>query len=267
MKKISLLFLAALLVAAPAFAEKLQSVTGRGRYVSRDVHNLPAFYAVEVRGDIEVDFMQDKNASVTVSGRENLVELSQVQVKDGVLVVAFKRPVRVRGEYELRVAVRAPELTAVTASQSGEFDLRGSLDTPQLELTTDQDSDISMDYVNADTITATAYDRSDIELGRVHAQQIHATAEGRSDVDLSGAAEEAVLVNNGSGEIDADDLRAVTVRATANASGKIKVNASDALYAEANGRGRIEYRGYPSTLRKEGNAKKVVRDRDDDYDD
>ena len=264
MRKISLFLLAALLAAAPVFAE---SVTGRGRYVSRDVNHLPAFHAVEVRGDIEVDFMQDKITSVTVSGRENLVALSDVRVENGVLVVSFTRPVRVRGEYELRVAVRAPELTAVTASQSGEFDLRGSLDANQLTLTTDADSDISMDYVNADTITVAAYDRSDIELGRVHVRQVKATADGRADVDLSGMAEEAVLINNGSGEIDADDLRAVTVRATTNASGKIKVNASEALYAQANGRGRIEYRGYPSTLRKEGNARKVVRDRDDDYDD
>ena len=46
MRKISLFLLAALLAAAPVFAE---SVTGRGRYVSRDVNHLPAFHAVEVK--------------------------------------------------------------------------------------------------------------------------------------------------------------------------------------------------------------------------
>ena len=267
MKKVTLLLLAVLLMAVPSFAEKMQTVVGQGRYVSHTLSKLPAFNAVEVRGDAEVDFMQHANASVTVSGRENLVDLSDVRVENGVLVVGFKRPVHIRGEHHLRVAVSAPELNTVSVSQGGEFDVRGSLKTSSLSLSAVQDSEISMDYVQADAVTLSAAGRSEVELNRVQAGRINASAADRADVDLSGQVEEVTLVNDGSGEIDADDLRAVQAHATTNASGKIKVYATDALYAQANARGKIEYKGYPSTVRREGNAKKIVRDREHDYED
>ena len=256
-----------LLFSLPAWAQKMQTVEGYGRYVSRSLKNLPAFNAVEVRGDAEVDFMQSEEVAVTVSGRENLVSFADVRVEEGVLVVGFTRPIHIRGEHHLRVAVSAPDLTKVSVSQGGEFEVRGSLQTQDLKLSALQDSEISIDYLQAHSVEAVASGRAEVELNRIHTQRLNATVSDRADMDFAGETQDAVLVNNGSGEIDADDLRATFAYVTNNASGKIKVNTSEALYAQANGRGRIEYRGYPSTLRKEGNARKVVRDRDEDYDD
>lgn len=266
-KKAILTGVLALLLALPAAAQKMKTVSGQGRYMSRAVQELGAFNAVEVRGDIEVDFMQRPNAAVTVSGLENLVRLSNVYVENGVLVVEYTQPIRVRGERNLRVAVSAPELAAVTVDQNGEFEVRGSLDTQTLSLKAYLDSEISADHIQATSVTIEASDRSDVDLGRVSADRVEAVAHNRAEVDLSGDVEEAVLTNNGSGDVDAEDLRAVTVTATGNASGAIKVFPTEALYATANGRGRIEYKGYPTTLETNGNYKKIRRDRDEDYDD
>ena len=93
---------------------------------------------------------------------------------------------------------------------------------------------------------------------------MRAAASDRADIDLSGKAREAFVENNGSGEIDADDLRADTVHAYVNGSGDVKVYASNLLHAVANGRGKIEYKGNPMTLNREGSAKKIIRDRDYD---
>ena len=265
-KKAILTGVLALLLALPAAAQKVKTVSGQGRYMSRAVQELGAFKAVEVRGDIEVDFMQRPNVAVTVSGPENLVRLSNVYVENGVLIIGYTQPVRVRGERNLRVAVSAPELAAVTVDQNGEFEVRGSLDTQTLALKTYLDSEFSADHIQATSVTIEASDRSDVDLGRVSADRVEAVAHNRAEVDLSGDVEEAVLTNNGSGDVDAEDLRAVTVTATGNASGAIKVFPTEALYATANGRGRIEYKGYPTTLETNGNYKKIRRDRDDDHD-
>lgn len=267
MKKISFFFMGLLLVAAPAFAERMQTVWGEGRYVSRSIQPLPAFHAVEVRGDAEVDFMQHPNISVTVSGRENLVSFSDVRVENGVLIVGFTRPIHIRGEQHLRVAVSAPDLQAVSVSQGGEFEVRGALQTESLKLVASQDSEISMDFVQAYAVEAAASGRAEIEINRLSAQRVNASISDRADMDLAGSAEEVSLINDGRGEIDADDLRAATAHAVNNDSGSIKVYASDALFAQANGRGRIEYKGYPASVKREGNAKKIVRDRDHDYED
>lgn len=242
----------------------MQTVRGEGRYVSQKLEKLPAFDAVDVRGDADVDFMQQSAVSVTISGRENLVELADVRVEDGVLVVGFTRPVHVRGEHHLRVAVGAPKLRSVSTSQGGDFEVHGMLKTADLTVTATQDSEISADFVQADSVTATASGRAEIDLGRLETARVRATASDRAEIDLSGKTGEAFVENNGSGEIDADDLRADTVHAYVNGSGDVKVYALNVLHAVANGRGKIEYKGNPVTVNREGNFKKIMRDRDYD---
>ena len=263
-RNIALLSVCALLLALPSFGQKMQTVRGEGRYVSQNLEKLPAFNAVDVRGDAEVDFTQQPGSSVTVSGRENLVALADVRVEDGVLVVGFTRPVHIRGEHHLRVAVAAPELRSVTLSQGGDFEVHGMLKTADLTISATQDSEFSADFVQASAVSATASGRAEIDLGRLEADRVRAVASDRADIDLSGKAREAFVENNGSGEIDADDLRADTVHAYVNGSGDVKVYASNLLHAVANGRGKIEYKGNPMTLNREGSAKKIIRDRDYD---
>ena len=265
-KKALLAGFLALALAVPAAAQKMKTISGQGRYTSRTLAEMPAFTKVEVRGDAEVDFMQQPNVAVNVSGPENLVHLADVRVENGVLIIGYTQPVRVRGERNLKVAVSAPELEKVSVQQGGEFEVRGSLHTNKLMLMAEQDSEISADHIQASSVLAQASGRAEIDLNRVQADRVEATAEGRADVDLSGDVQEAVLTNNGAGEVDAEDLRAVTVHATVNASGSVKAFPSEVFYAEANGRGRIEYKGYPSTVKRTGNLKKIRRDRDDDHD-
>lgn len=260
-RNIALLSACALLLALPSFGQKMQTVRGEGRYVSQKIEKLSAFDAVDVRGDADVDFMQQADASVTVSGRENLVELADVRVEDGVLVVGFTRPVHIRGEHHLRVAVSSPKLRSVSVSQGGDFEVHGMLKTADLAVAAAQDSEISADFVRADSITATASGRSEIDLGRLEADRVRATASDRAEIDLSGTAREAFVENNGSGEIDADDLYAETVQAYVNGSGDVKVRAAQSLHAVANGRGKLEYKGNPVTINREGNFKKIIRDK------
>lgn len=265
-KKLFFTGVLALCLAVPASAQKMQTVVGEGRYTSRTLADVPAFTEVEVRGDAEVDFMQQPNTSVSISGAENLVQMSDVRVENGVLVVGFTRPVHIRGERHLKVTVSAPTLEKVSVQQGGEFEVRGSLHTNKLMLMAEQDSEISADHIQASSVLAQASGRAEIDLNRVQADRVEATAEGRADVDLSGDVQEAVLTNNGAGEVDAEDLRAATVTATANASGDIKAFPSETFYANANGRGTIEYKGYPTTVKRTGNTRKIRRDRDDDHD-
>ncbi len=266
MKKRNILLLAvcALLVAAPSFGQKMESISGTGRYMSKNVENLPAFTAVDVRGDAEVDFVQSAAPSVTISGRENLVELLEVRVENDALVVEFSRPVHIRGEHHLRVAVAAPVLRSVAVTHGGEFELRGMLKAEDLVFSAAQDSEISADYVMASVVAVSATGRAEVELERLSADKVYASADDQAEISLSGSARAAFLTNNGAGDIDADDLHAGTAQVTVNASGDIKVYASKTLNATANGRGRIEYKGYPVTLKREGKIKKIRQERDDD---
>ena len=265
-KKALLAGFLALALAVPAAAQKMKTISGQGRYTSRTLAEMPAFTKVEVRGDVEVDFMQQPNVAVNVSGPENLVHLADVRVENGVLIIGYTQPVRVRGERNLKVAVSAPELEFVSVQQGGEFEVRGSLHTNKLMLMAEQDSEISADHIQASSVLAQASGRAEIDLNRVQADRVEATAEGRADVDLSGDVQEAVLTNNGAGEVDAEDLRSETVAANLFSSGDIKAYVTYLLVAKAEGRGKIIYKGYPTEIERKGNLKKIRRDRDDDHD-
>ena len=268
-KKAILTGVLALLLALPAAAQKVKTVSGQGRYMSRAVQELGAFKAVEVRGDIEVDFMQRPNVAVTVSGPENLVRLSNVYVENGVLVVEYTQPIRVRGERNLRVAVSAPELAAVTVDQNGEFEVIGPLHTnvEVFAIVAKQNADVSIDHLQSSSLVhVTASDRAEVELNHMQVQRVEATQNDRAEIDLSGKTQDVLLVNGGSRTLDAEDLRAEVVAANLFSSGDIKAYATYRLVAKAEGRGKIIYKGYPTEIEREGNPKKIRRDRDDDHD-
>lgn len=228
-------------------------------YTSRAVENLPAFSAVDVRGDAEVDFVQGENPSVTLSGRESAVSAAQVRVEKGTLIVSFSKKM-FRGKDEPRILVTAPALQAVAVSQNGEFDVLGPLQAKSLTLSASQNGEISIDDLETGVLTVTVSDKADADVNRLAAERVRAVASGRGDIELAGMAQEASFENNGSGEIDAGDLRVQTAQAVVNGSGDVEVFASQTLSASAMGSGKIKYKGVPARINPAGNTRKIVQD-------
>lgn len=228
-------------------------------YTSRAVENLPAFSAVDVRGDAEVDFVQGENPSVTLSGRESAVNAAQVRVEKDVLVVSFSKSI-FRGKDEPRILVTAPELKSVTVGQNGEFDVLGPLQANNLTLSASQNGEISIDDLETDALIVTVSDKAEADVNRLAAGRVRAVSSGRGDIELAGMAQEAYFENNGSGEIDAGGLRVQTVQAVVNGSGDVEVFASQTLSASAMGRGKIKYKGVPARINPAGNTRKIVQD-------
>lgn len=254
-QNISLLAVAAALFLAP-FAE---AKPGRD-YVSRSVENPAAFKAVEVRGDAEVDFAQRAETSVSVSGSERAVEAARVNVENGTLVVSYTKPFFSRGKDKVRVLVTAPELAVVTVSQKAELNVRGALKTEALALNAFDDGEISVDDLETVSLSVTALGRAEVDVNRLAAETVRASASDRADIELSGMAQEAFLENNGSGDIDAGDLRVFSAKAVVNASGDVEVFATQTLDASALGRGKIEYKGVPARINPSGDTRKIEQD-------
>ena len=63
-----------------------------GRYASKTMDNLPAFHAVEVWGDADVEIVQRDPQKVIVSGTSNLTALAKVHVQEGVLKIEYASP-------------------------------------------------------------------------------------------------------------------------------------------------------------------------------
>lgn len=254
LKNVMLLLGVAVLCASAVWA---RNSTG---YTSRNVENLGAFTAVDVRGDAEVDFMQRAESSVTVSGRDKLVSAVQVRAEKDVLVISFSEPRLGKDKDKLRIMVTAPELKAVTVSQNGELDVRGALKAEALTLTAAHRGEISVDDLDVQTLSVASSGRAEVDVNRLAAQSVRAVASDHADIELSGMAREAYLENNGSGDIEAGGLRAFSVKAVVNGSGDVEVFAADTLDAVAAGRGKIEYKGVPAQINPAGNTRKIIQD-------
>ena len=206
--------------------------------------------------DIDVEFRQGPASTASIYGSDNLVDLVDVSVDNGVLTVKYAQPVRVRGERRLKVMLSGPELTRVNVQNDGEVDIEGTLNAKDLELHAMGLGDISADFVQADSVTLHATGRADIDVSNVTAQTLAAKAEGRGEIEASGSVTRATLENFGSGDIDADDLRADMVTAVVNGSGDVSCYAVKGLDAQVNGSGRVKYKGYPAALTKTVKPKK-----------
>lgn len=69
---------------------------------------------------------------------------------------------------------------------------------------------------------------------------------GGGTFDVSGQTDSLAIEINGSGNTDAAGLKAKRAKVEINGSGRVTVNASDALDAEINGSGNIRYIGSPT---------------------
>lgn len=94
----------------------------------------------------------------------------------------------------------------------------------------------------------------------IAAPQLEAvTVNGSGDASLTGMAQNATFTTNGSGDIDAEDMRVDNLTVKVNGSGDIDCYANNTLVVERNGRGEVSYQG-PPTLVVQGNVRGVERD-------
>ncbi len=239
-----------------AKAAQAETIRGEGRHMEQTLAGLPAFNAIDVRGNVQVDVWHRADPSVMLSGKQNLVALADVKVENKTLIIDFKRPVHVKGSHALHITVTVPERTAISAHNEGRVRIRGTFETPSLTLAATDRAYITGDSLKADTLRVQAMNYAEIDLERLFAKDLEAASFDKAEIELSGHAEMGRLTNNGHSDLDASDLRIDHAQAAVNAKGDVEVFATHSLKAHANGSGKIEYHGQP-TLTRGGNMKKI----------
>lgn len=235
----------------------------QGHYVSRMVEKLPAFDTINVQGDIDVDFMQHPTATVHASGPQKALETVTVRAKNNVLEISYLPQRMTKNSGKVRVMITGPDLHEVTVNNAGDVHVRGKLQTQRLAVALSQNGEFSADGITAQQLMLSAAGKSEIDINRLDAHDVHAVANDTADIELAGLALQAQFENNGTGEIDASDLRVQTAQATVNGKGEISVFAYENLTASVLGKGKIKYKGSPVSLTQTGNRKRIIHHNDD----
>ena len=201
MKAVSLFLLATVL-----FACRKDVIRGEGNTITQ-TKTVAAFTGVETHYDIKAIITYGATQQVEVSGYENLLNVLETPVENGVLKLKFKTGYHTIKNVNVVARLQLPALTSATIHGSNNIEVTG--------------------FTNDNAFT-----------GQIH---------GSGSIKVANSAfEKATLRINGSGDIDARGLQAKEATAHINGSGEVFVSVSDKLIATINGSGNINYWGNPA---------------------
>ncbi len=221
MKKILLLSLTALSVLACSFVVSGKHIKGNGVKVEKS-YDLSAFNAIKINGPTDVVFSQGPQ-SVVLTADENLIDIFEIEVREGMLYVGIKRGFGYSSRVKIVVTVSSPELNSVKINGSGDFKIKDVLRTDgDFSVAMNGSGDFEADAIKCKNLISHINGSGDIEVNDLTASAADIKINGSGDVTLECREVGAVTAKvNGSGDVDIYG-NVASVSSKVNGSGKVK---------------------------------------------
>lgn len=243
-----------------------KTVKASNRYVTKDIR-VSNFNKIELSGSPDVIYRQKAGKPcVEVYTSDNIVDLLDIYVKDGTLVVKFKKGVRVSYN-KLEIRVSSERINDICIAGSGDIKLAGHIKTDDMNISIAGSGDINGENISSTGgFKVSIAGSGDTELNNIHCNDLSLSIAGSGDmkinnavtsgstdvaiagsgtVKLSGSSQEAELKISGSGDLYASGYQAKRVSATVSGSGNIECYATEFLKARTSGSGSVGYKGNP----------------------
>ncbi|MDB5988190.1 MAG: hypothetical protein JWR16_3243 [Nevskia sp.] len=175
--------------------------------VATQTRELPPFDAIDIDGSTDVEVHFGSPQQVSVIGDDNLLDLIDLSVHDGRLVVSSHGSYR--SHRDLKVSVQLPALDAIEIEGSGDIALHG-VNGGKLKLQIEGSGDIKADGA-VDELALRISGSGDAQLRSLSAKRATVEISGSGDASVT-ATESINAVTNGSGDISySGDPQRVTV--------------------------------------------------------
>ena len=180
-------------------------VKGKGPVVTRSF-DFTDFDAICVNGNADIRFTQADSWEVTLSTNENIFDLLDYKVEDGVLIIQTE-------DYQTVVAktydltIQAPDLRRIEVNGAGDFLFPAGLRTEgDLEIEVNGAGDLEFHGIVCQGLKIESNGAGDIDADGLDVGTVEIEISGIGDVSVSGKAGEARFDVAGIGDIDARDL-------------------------------------------------------------
>lgn len=241
-----------------------KTIKASKNYVTKNI-KVDNFTGLSIAGSPDVTYTQKAGKpTVEVYTSDNIVDLLDIRVKDGTLIIGFKKGVNVSFN-KLEVRVSSETLNKISVAGSGDVVLFNGLKTDNLQLSVagsgdmkanniyceklevsiSGSGDIEGSNINCTKLKTSVAGSGDLKLDHVKSTNTEASVAGSGTATLNGTTQEATYRVAGSGDLFASDLQAKRISASVAGSGDIKCHATDYLKARISGSGSIGYKGNP----------------------
>lgn len=223
MKKI-LIILIAVVVIAPSCRFRHRRHSGNG-HVATEQRTIASFNAVESHGSIDIELAQGTQA-IKVEADDDIIKYIETVVENGTLKVRFKESIDFIDFDHAKVWVTVPELSRIETHGSGDVKADGKVTAK-------------------DRMEIKVFGSGDVDLA-LDAPSVRTETHGSGNMTLRGETREVDATIQGSGDLNADELKSEKTTVSIHGSGNADVYASVSLQAEISGSGDVHYKGSPS---------------------
>ena len=203
-----------------------EKVVGEGPLVTQ-TRSVANFSGVSSEMSGKVNFAIAPEYKVEITAQQNILDVLNTNVVNGVLHIDFKDNVRVRQHEDLLINITAPYADYFRLSGSGNMNVQGDITANNLKVILSGSGDIAVQSaVVADKIDAEMSGSGNIFIANGSAMN--------EDVDISG-----------SGKVEMPGVNAESAVTHTSGSGDVKLAVSKNLDAHISGSGSVYYHGNP----------------------
>lgn len=242
-----------------------KTVKASKNYVTKDI-KVDNFTKINLTGSPDVTYTQKAGKPrVEIYTSDNIINLMDVNVKNGVLNVGFKKGTSVSYN-KLEIRISSETLNGVSIAGSGDIAFTNGLKTDflkiaiagsgdikannisctnNLDISVAGSGDIFCSDVTCTNLKASVAGSGDMKLKNITATNTQASVAGSGTAELTGTTQEATYSVAGSGDLYASDFQAKRASASVTGSGDIKCHVTDFLKVRTSGSGSVGYKGNP----------------------
>jgi hypothetical protein len=179
---------------------------------------------------------KSKNVSLEVEADENLHELIETDVRDGVLKITSSK--NIWSASSKKIHLHVDHLNAIAVNSGAEVFTRNTFESDELRLSVSSGATADMELKVTDL-------SCDISSG--------------ADIELAGQAENFRVSSSSGSDVKAYELEAKNCNADASSGSDIKLTAIETIEARATSGADIKYKGSPRVIQQEDNSGGSVR--------
>jgi hypothetical protein len=216
-----------ILVAASFFIfPSCEKVVGKGPLVTQ-TRSVGNFTGISSEMSGKVNFSIAPNYKVEVTAQQNILDVLNTNVVNGVLHIDFKNSVRVKEHEDLLINITAPYADYFRLSGSGNMNVQGDVAANDLKVTLSGSGDIAIQ-------NAVIADKIDVDIS------------GSGNISIAdGSAINEDIEISGSGNVEMAGVDAQNGVTHTSGSGDVKLALSKNLDVHISGSGSVYYHGNP----------------------